>query len=54
MSMSIEALQFFFHKGVSEVDDIMHNTLGCVIGYGVFSLIIYGYKKFSKRSVGVL
>lgn len=54
MSMSIEVLQLVFKIGFSELDDVMHNTLGCVIGYGVFSLIIYGYKKFSKRSVGVL
>lgn len=38
ISASIEALQFFFHRGFSETDDVMHNTLGCVIGYGLFVL----------------
>ena len=33
ISVTIEALQFWFMKGFSEVDDVMHNTLGCVIGY---------------------
>jgi glycopeptide antibiotics resistance protein len=33
ISITIEALQFWFMKGFSEVDDVMHNTLGCVIGY---------------------
>lgn len=33
ISVTIEALQFCFMRGFSEVDDVMHNTLGCVLGY---------------------
>ena len=33
ISISIEALQFWFMKGFSEVDDVMHNTVGCLIGW---------------------
>ena len=33
ISVTIEALQFYFMKGFSEVDDVMHNTLGCLIGW---------------------
>lgn len=33
ISVTIEALQFWFMKGFSEVDDVMHNTLGCIVGY---------------------
>lgn len=33
ISITIEALQFYFMKGFSEVDDVMHNTLGCLIGW---------------------
>ena len=33
ISISIEALQFWFMKGFSEVDDVMHNTVGCIIGW---------------------
>lgn len=33
ISITIEALQFWFMKGFSEVDDVMHNTLGCLIGW---------------------
>ena len=33
ISVTIEALQFFFMRGFSEVDDVMHNTLGCLIGW---------------------
>ena len=33
ISITIEALQFCFLKGFSEVDDVMHNTVGCLIGW---------------------
>ena len=33
ISVTIEALQFLFMRGFSEVDDVMHNTLGCLIGW---------------------
>ena len=33
ISVTIEALQFFLMRGFSEVDDVMHNTLGCIIGW---------------------
>ena len=39
ISVTIEALQFWFMKGFSEVDDVMHNTVGCLIGFGFYSLI---------------
>ena len=32
-SVTIESLQFFFMRGFSEVDDVMHNTVGCLIGW---------------------
>ncbi len=33
ISVSIETLQLYFMKGFSELDDVMHNTLGCMVGY---------------------
>ena len=33
ISVTIESLQFFLMRGFSELDDVMHNTLGCMIGY---------------------
>ena len=33
LSLIIEASQFFLMKGFSEIDDIIHNTVGCLIGY---------------------
>ena len=34
LSVFIELLQFVFKKGFSETDDVIHNVLGCIIGYG--------------------
>lgn len=44
LSFSIELLQTFFQRGFFDIDDIIHNVLGCIIGYGVLSLV-----KFSRR-----
>ena len=39
LSGIIEVSQFAFCKGLCKTDDVMHNTLGCVIGYfGFISL----------------
>lgn len=49
LSVGIESLQFIFLRGFSEFDDVMHNTLGCLMGYGLFRLLSrlttkrYGY-----------
>ena len=42
LSVGIEVMQLVFRKGFSEVDDVMHNTLGCLIGYGIYRIIRYG------------
>ena len=31
-SFCIESLQFIFHLGYAEIDDVIHNTLGAIIG----------------------
>ena len=41
ISITIEALQFWFMKGFSEVDDVMHNTIGCILGYSLW-LMVHG------------
>ena len=32
ISISIETLQYICNRGFSEVDDVMHNTIGCLVG----------------------
>ncbi len=54
ISISIEVLQFIFKRGFAEVDDVIHNTLGCVIGYGIYALARYGYVRICKRSVELM
>jgi glycopeptide antibiotics resistance protein len=39
MSVSIEAIQLMFKRGFSETDDVLHNTVGCMIGFGITSII---------------
>ena len=39
ISVVIEVLQFVFKRGLCEVDDVIHNVLGCMIGYGVASIL---------------
>ena len=39
-SALIEALQLVLHLGVFDVADIMHNTVGALIGYWVYWIII--------------
>lgn len=36
LSVGIEVIQLMLKRGFCEVDDVMHNTAGCVIGYGMF------------------
>ncbi len=38
ISLTIEILQFITKRGIFNIDDIIHNTLGCAIGYGVYRL----------------
>lgn len=36
LSVFIELLQLVFKKGFCETDDVIHNVLGCIIGYGLW------------------
>ena len=39
-SSVIELSQLALKRGLCEFDDVFHNTLGCVIGYGVGMMMI--------------
>ena len=49
ISLSIEVLQFILHRGFSELDDVMHNTIGSLLGYGVYKLARYGYERMGEK-----
>lgn len=47
-SFGIEILQFIFRKGVAELDDLILNTLGVIIGYVLYMLLSnYLFREFS-------
>lgn len=45
-SVFIELLQLVFKRGQCEVDDVIHNSLGCVIGF----VIVKGIAKFYNHT----
>ena len=49
ISVTIESLQFFLMRGFSELDDVMHNTLGCLLGYGIMTILrIFFNKRYNN------
>lgn len=53
LSICIEILQFIFKRGFSEVDDVIHNTLGCMIGFGIYKSIAGVCKFIVKKKAAV-
>ena len=49
LSVSIEAAQFIFHSGQSDIDDIIFNTVGILLGLGIYHLLVESKKKSGKR-----
>lgn len=45
---SIEVIQLLFHLGLFELDDIVHNTLGAIIGVCMFNI----WCSVRKRIIG--
>lgn len=51
-SFIIELAQFTYAVGYSEVDDIINNTLGCAVGYGIFCFA--DYVKIRKNGICII
>lgn len=49
ISFSIETLQFFFRRGFSEFDDVFHNTLGCILGYGAYCVAVCVFRGVKRQ-----
>lgn len=61
LSFGIELCQLKFNRGFSELDDVIHNTVGVFIGYGLYQIIRHCsggedqmYKKCIKRLLDIL
>lgn len=44
-TLFIEMLQLISKRGIFEIDDIINNTLGCAIGYGIIMIFILLFKR---------
>lgn len=56
-SLLIEASQLLTGRGLFETDDLIHNTLGTVIGYGLLTLLLAlinhgGYRRMRRALAG--
>lgn len=49
MTLLIEGIQLFAKQGIFEVDDILDNTLGAMIGYGIYVLLRYMAESRAKK-----
>lgn len=54
ISMMIELIQFTFHIGLFEFDDIINNAIGNIMGYGVFIIIYCYHNKYKYRKIDCL
>lgn len=52
-SVIIEVLQFVTKRGFAEFDDVFHNTLGCLLGYGLFVAAAWVVRRLSDKRVVV-
>lgn len=53
LSLALEGIQVFLHAGVFDIDDIILNIFGAIVGYGIFALItqVFLTNTRGKRSV---
>ena len=49
-SLAIETMQFIFRKGVAELDDVILNTTGAIIGYGLYKLLRYWWTSVKNKT----
>lgn len=46
ISLTIEASQYIFKRGFSELDDVIHNTIGCTVGYILYFIMAKSCRYF--------
>ena len=51
LSASIELVQLVSHRGLFEFDDIVHNTLGVVIGIALYKIVSLICKRLNRKRV---
>lgn len=51
LSVMIELMQLGFHRGLCELDDVIHNTVGCLVGVLIACLIKVIAKYFAMMPI---
>ncbi len=54
ISLSVEIVQYIFALGVSDIDDIILNTIGGAMGVGIYNVIIKRFKDKNKAKVFII
>ncbi len=49
LTVGIECIQYYTGRGIFEIDDIIGNTIGMMIGYGLIMLLLYVIQKFRNK-----
>ena len=50
-SLTIELLQYLLLRGVAQTDDLIHNAVSCLVGWGVAKGVIGGSGRGDKKSL---
>lgn len=48
LSLSIELFQLVLKRGYAELDDVIHNALGALLGYGLYLLFAWIWRKIVR------
>ncbi len=54
ISIFIECLQFIFHRGIVEFDDMFNNIIGTMIGYGIYMIFAGLVERIRNKNVKLL
>ncbi len=49
LTLLIEGVQYVFRRGIFEMDDIINNTVGTMIGFGIISILSLIYAKVRRQ-----
>lgn len=49
LTLFIESTQYITKRGIFEIDDMINNTIGCMIGFGLWTISYYIYQKMRKQ-----
>ena len=50
-STGIETMQYITGRGLTEVDDVINNTAGALVGYFIYAIMMYLCKKTQENNI---